>query len=246
MILESPMRRPLPLAIALAAVLALGACGKEKHDDLFGQRVRAYLLAHPEVLIEVSQKLQEKQASELDSMRAPAIRANRQALEHDARDFVANPGGKYTVIEFYDYRCPHCVNVAPQVVEMIKANPDVRFVFKELPIFGAPSERAARAALYAKEKGADYLAVYHDMMLSKPLDEAAIQRVLGAHGVDAAGSEAGAEKAELDKHLADNSRLAGAVGLQGTPHFIVGDKTFEGENLPGVLGAIQALRDKKN
>jgi protein-disulfide isomerase len=245
MILEFSMRRPLPLILALTAVLALGACGKEKHDDLFGQRVRAYLLSHPEVLLEVSQKLQEKQAADLDNMRTPAIRANRQALERDPRDFVANPGGKYTIVEFYDYRCPHCVNVAPQIIELIRANPDVRFVFKELPIFGAPSERAARAALYAKEKGADSLAVYHDLMLSKPLDEAAVRRVLSAHGLDPTASENGAEKEALDKHLADNSRLAGAIGLQGTPHFVVGDKTFEGENLPGVMGAVDALRKGK-
>ncbi|MDB5429350.1 MAG: oxidoreductase, partial [Caulobacter sp.] len=229
----------------LAAALALAGCGAEKHDELFGQRVKAYLLAHPEVLVEVQDKLREKQDAQLKTASTAAIRANRQALEHDDRDFVANPGGKYTVVEFYDYRCPHCVNIAPQVVSLIQANPDIRFVFKDLPIFGPPSERAARAALYTKTKGGDSLAVYHDLMTARPLDEAAVRRVLNAHGIDADGSEAADTKAMLDKHLLDTQRLAGEIGLRGTPHFVIGDLAIEGEDMDGVQAAISTLRAGK-
>jgi protein-disulfide isomerase len=60
----------------------------------------------------------------------------RQALERDPRDFVANPNGSITVVEFFDYRCGYCKLAAPQIVELIQKNPDVRFVFKDFVIFG--------------------------------------------------------------------------------------------------------------
>ncbi len=82
----------------------------------------------------MSNKLQEKQAAEKARVppRAP-MNKYRQALERDPRDFVANPNGTITVVEFFDYRCGYCKVAAPQIVELIRKNPDVRFVFKELP-----------------------------------------------------------------------------------------------------------------
>ena len=93
-------------------------------------------------------------------------------MEHDPRDFVANPNGRITVTEFYDYRCPHCANMAPKVAELIEKNPDIRFVFKEMPIFGATSEHAAYAAIAVKKAGGDYLGLYQALMATHPLDRA--------------------------------------------------------------------------
>ena len=90
---------------------------------------------------------QEKAEASDDSKAQAALPALRAALEHAPRDFVANPAGKVTVTEFYDYRCPHCVNMAPTVLSIIHDNPNVRFVFKEFPIFGATSDTAAEGAL---------------------------------------------------------------------------------------------------
>ena len=151
------MRFPT-LLLAAAASFALVGCTRAAEDTAFNAKVHAYLLAHPEVIQEAVEKLQEKRQTEaeaqykqsLDKGKA-ALPRFRQALERDPRDFVANAGGKVTVTEFYDYRCPHCINVAPKVVDLIKSNPDIRFVFKEMPIFGATSEHAARAAIAAKD-----------------------------------------------------------------------------------------------
>lgn len=69
---------------------------------------------------------------------AAAIAQVRPILERDPRDFVANPGGKITIMfKVSDYQCGHCINIAPAVLDIIKRNPDVRFVFKEMPILGA-------------------------------------------------------------------------------------------------------------
>src|ERR1043165_4660332 len=118
-----------PILWAVVGLVLSGCQGQASDDAAFGKRVRAYLLSHPEVLQEVSQRLDAKLAAADEATRRRAeadLPALRAAIERDPRDFVANPNGRITVTEFYDYRCPHCASAAPKVVELIKANPDVR------------------------------------------------------------------------------------------------------------------------
>jgi protein-disulfide isomerase len=222
--------RSIPLASLFAALaLSLSGCGDPMSDDAFGQRVYAYLMEHPEVLREVSEKLQAKETAASSGM-----------LENDPRDFVANPKGAITVVEFFDYRCSFCIRAAGPVAELIKANPDVRFVFKELPIFGATSTSAARGALAAKDQGKDYLAIHHALMSTPGLDQAAIDRILVANGVDMSKADVTA----LESHLDDNHKLASAVGVNGTPTFIVGDSTIPGADMDALNTAIEIARQK--
>jgi protein-disulfide isomerase len=232
--------RPHRLALILAGcVLALGGCQRPDNDKAFGERVRAYLLNHPEVLQEAMTKLQDKQQADAAQKQLAAIDQNRKALEHDPRDFVANPAGKVTVSEFYDYRCPHCVNAAPAVVALIHDHPNVRFVFKEFPIFGAASERAAAGAIAVAMAGGDGVGVYRDLMAARPLDEAALERILRAHGVDPAKLEQPDVKARIDAQLAATHQLAAALGVEGTPTFIIGDALIPGEDMDAVAAAIK-------
>src|SRR3954469_6326699 len=103
------LRRAATLALPLAiASLTLAGCDQAKPDKAFGEKVRAYLLEHPEVLMEASQKLQEKQAAQQTASAQKAIGQYRQAIERDPRDIVINPAGTITVTEFFDYRCGYC------------------------------------------------------------------------------------------------------------------------------------------
>jgi protein-disulfide isomerase len=237
----------LRLGFALTAgalALCVAGCGKAAGQDAaFDAKVRAYLLAHPEVVQEAIDKLQAKQEAEAAAQAKVAIAANRAAIERDPRDFVANPDGKITVTEFYDYRCPHCVNAAPAVVSLIQANPDVRFVFKEFPIFGAASEQAARGAIAVKRAGGDYVGLYKDFMAARPLDEAAINRILAVHGVTKAMLDDPKLKAEATEQLTAIRGLAvDKLNIEGTPAFIIGDTLVPGEDMDGVRAAITKAR----
>lgn len=86
------LRRAATFAVPLAiAGLTLAGCDQSKPDKAFGEKVRAYLLEHPEVLMEASQKLQEKQAAQQAVSSQKAIGEYRQAIERDPRDIVINP-----------------------------------------------------------------------------------------------------------------------------------------------------------
>ncbi|HEY5105343.1 MAG TPA: DsbA family protein [Caulobacteraceae bacterium] len=233
--------RELAIAVAIGA-FGLGACQGRADDGAFGARVRAYLLAHPEVIQEAAQRLQVKMAVDDAAAQRRALTnlpAHRAALERDARDFVANPAGPITVTEFYDYRCPHCENAAPRVIALIKANPDVRFVFKEMPIFGPTSEHAARAAIAVKKANGDYLRFYQTLMATKALDDGAIDRIARAEGARSAGL---APNRSADAQIADVTALFNALALDGTPTFIVGDEIIPGEDMDAVSAAIARLR----
>jgi protein-disulfide isomerase len=239
------MRRLLCLLAVAAFSLSAAGCSRAQDDPAFGAKVRAYLLAHPEVIKEAIAKLQANEEAEGVVKAKAAIAAHRQAIERDPRDFVANPSGAVTVTQFYDYRCPHCINVAPKVVALIKANPDLRFVFKELPIFGDVSEHAAREAIATERAHGDVLSLYATYMTTRPLDAAAIDRIAKEHQIDPKAVETGLAKQDADKQLADIRNLAEALGIEGTPAFIVGDTMIPGEDIEALNTAIAAARKAK-
>src|SRR4051812_24276348 len=120
--MTSALRASLFPAAALAA-LALSAC-QPADDAAFGKKVHAYLMAHPEVIREAANKLAENERMASLKASTDAIGKYRGQLERDPRDFVANPNGKITVVEFFDYRCGYCKLAAPQIVSLIEQNPD--------------------------------------------------------------------------------------------------------------------------
>ena len=228
--------------LLLAGALSLAAAGCSRAQDAnFDAKVRAYLLAHPEVIEEAVQKLQEKRDLEDAVKTKTALQSRRQALEHDPRDFVANPDGKITVTQFFDYRCPHCINAAPTVLKMIKANPDVRFVFKEMPIFGATSEHAARVAIAARQSGG-YLKFYEAAMSTKGLNDQVVDQIAKSEGIDPSRTDAGDGRKAADAQLQDVHKLALELNVGGTPTFIVGDTVVPGEDMEAVQTAIDKAR----
>ena len=229
------------LRTAMAAAAALTLCGCQKSDDAFGDRVHAYLMAHPEVIREAAVKLNENDRLAALKASTAAIDRYRSQLERDNRDFVANPDGKITVVEFFDYRCGYCKLAAPEVVKLIKDNPDVRFVFKEFPIFGEVSDSAAKIALTreAKAKGVE---LYKVLMDDKALDEAALDRHLAEVGIDPKAARADAEHPMIQRQLLDTHALAEALKIDGTPAFIVGQTMIPGADMNALRAAIAAAR----
>ena len=228
-------------ALVACAALALPLAACQKQDEAFGQKVRAYLLEHPEVIEEAVNKLQQNKQAAAHAAAQASLAKYRQQLERDPRDFVANPDGKFTVVEFFDYRCGYCKVSAPEVIKLIEEHPDVRFVFKEFPIFGGESELAARVALSPQAKPKS-IALFQGFMGEKALDEAASDRHLRAIGVDPVAARTAGESAEVQKHIADTRALAQALAIEGTPAFIVGDRMIPGADIDALKAAIAEMK----
>lgn len=224
----------------LAAALSLSSCQKAD-DAVFGQKIHAYLMAHPEVVREAAEKLSENERLAAVKASTDAIDKFRGQLERDPRDFVANPDGKFTVVEFFDYRCGYCKLAAPEVVKLIAQNPDVRFVFKEFPIFGEVSDTAAKVALtrQAKTKGVQ---LYQSLMADKALDDAALDRHLVEVGINPAEARKDAQHPMIDRQILDTHALAQAMKIDGTPSFIIGNTMIPGADMAALRAAIAAAR----
>jgi protein-disulfide isomerase len=239
------MRRTLVLCAVLATA-AVAACSKVPGGDkAFDEKVHAYLLAHPEVLDEMQIAYARKQQTAEIERARPLIQQHKAELLADARDpFVGPKDAKVTVVQFFDYRCAHCkAEAAPAVAQLIKKYPDVRFVFKEYPIFGVPSQAAARAALAAWKKG-NYLPVYEQMMAAPDVDGAVIKQVIVQNGINPnEAAEIGASN-EVTTHLVDVQKLASQLGLSGTPAFIIGDTLVPGADMAKVEDLIVQARKK--
>lgn len=236
------MRKFALIALAATAV-ALTACGKASSDPAFDAKVKAYLLAHPEVVEQAIAQLQAQKQAQADKLAANLINSHRAALERDPRDFVVNPNGKVTVVEFFDYQCGYCKLAAPEITAMIKGNPDIRFVFKEFVIFGPNSEAAARAAIGAGKQG-KYFDVYQRFMAQKAISQAALPALLQADNVDVAkAAQSGADPA-VTQHLKDVHDLATTLRIEGTPAFIVGDTMVPGADMDALKAAIAKARSK--
>jgi protein-disulfide isomerase len=153
----------------------------------------------------------------------------RQGLFDDARSpAIGNPDGDVTVVEFFDYRCPYCRRVAPDLEALIEGDPGVRVVFKEWPILGRASVKAARAALAAHAQG-HYHAVHSALMTGAiEADEGAIIAFAVSLGADGDRLRADMTSDAVTEALIANDELARALGLSGTPAFVIGDTVVPG------------------
>lgn len=186
------------------------------------QIVHDYLVQHPEVLMEAGQALQAKQQQAAMKQAQEAIPANAKTLISSAISPVAgNAKGTISVIEFFDYQCPHCKAMVPAIQGLIAANKNVRVVYKEMPIFGADSEFASRAALAAQKQGK--YEVFHNALMksSGRLPNQTVLDIAKSVGLDINRLQADMKQADISNELASNGQLAEKIGVRGTPAIIV-------------------------
>jgi protein-disulfide isomerase len=155
-----------------------------------------------------------------------------------------NPNGDVTLVEFFDYNCPYCRQVAPLLLEAVAADPRLRVVFKEFPILGPNSVFAAKAALAAHKQG-NYLAFHDGLMKSHgALDERKVLEAAAAAGLDVDRLKTDMEAPTIQALLDRNLDLGRALRLNGTPGFVVGDGVFAGaRDLKGLQALISAARN---
>ena len=235
-------------AVALAvSVVALGlAAAPYASGDAFGGRVRAYLMANPQVLDEVMAARQAAEEGARVEAINTAIAANPALMAADPRDPAFGPAdAKVTVVEFFDYRCPGCKAVSADYLRLIRSHPDVRFVFKDWPILDrgddVTSQYAARAALAAHQQG-KYLPVYEALMSERSLSPAAIDRILVANAVALPQAQAFIAATETSRHIADIHTTAATFHLTGTPTFLINGKATASIAPAEVLKAIEAAK----
>ena len=225
-------------------------------QEAIGKIAADYLVQHPEVLVQASQKLEAQQQEQQQQASLNAVLQNSEALLNDADTPAIGPkDAKVALVEFFDYQCVYCSHMAPLVEQTVKANPQVRFVFKEWPIFGQrwePSITAAETGMAVyKEKGADAYFAYHNAIYHTGHDEGKLTQADITAAVKAAGATQPDEATRNKTHaaLAKTDDLARVLGFSRTPAFVVmptqGATAQNSTVLPGAVSA-EALQTAIN
>jgi protein-disulfide isomerase len=236
-----------PALFALALCSAPPAASAQSFSDT--QRgdietiVKNYLISHPEVLEEAMAELNKRQAAADAEKHEASVAENASTIFNSPRGvMLGNKDGDVTFVEFFDYNCGYCKRAMADMLDLMKSDPKLKVVLKEFPVLSPGSVEAAQVAVAVRMQdpsGKKYLDFHQKLLGGRgPADK--------AHAL-AAAKEAGLDMAKLEKDLAspevkatieENFKLAEAMGMNGTPSYVIGKQV--------VVGAIglDGLREK--
>lgn len=191
--------------------------------------IRDYLVKNPEVLVEALDVLQAReQLAEAESQKKALENRKKEIFDDPATPVIGNPKGDATIVEFFDYQCGYCKAAHAELLRLIEQDSNLRLVMKEYPILGPGSGVAARAALAARGQN-KYLEMHNALMAHKgQIDSDTVLRLAKTVGVDAERLKKDMEATDIQAHIQANLRLADALGIRGTPGFVIGDSIIPG------------------
>lgn len=215
--------------------------------------VHDYLVSNPEVLLEASQVLQQRQQQDMQKQAKSAVMQNAKDLFAGKLSTVGNLKGDVTLVEFFDYQCIHCKQLADTMHSLLQKNNNLKIVYQEFPIFGQTSELASRAAL-ASGMQSKYEKMHNALLkATTKLDEARIMDIAKSVGLNIEKLKKDMSSEAVNTALAQSRILGEKLHLMGTPALVVastpkGSFVMGGytEFLPGAASeqALQALIDK--
>ena len=231
-------------AIQLAQATTPGSTATEASPFSADQKtaiekiIKDYLLSNPEVMMEVQTALEAK----MDSLQAEKLKLT---LKESAGEIfrrpnaptAGNPNGDVTVVEFFDYNCGYCKRAFTDIAKLVEKDPKVKVVFKELPILSKASEEAAKVALAAKLQGKYWEAHRVLITMRGEINEQTALRAVDKLGLDMTKLKKDMESPEVKAEIETVRNLAQKMGINGTPHFLVGDRAIAGapQNLLEVI-----------
>jgi len=243
---------PRLTAAVFAALLAVALPQASRAQDFSpAQRssietiVREYLIAHPEVLQEAMAELEKRQSVAEAEKHKSAVKEHAKLLFSSPRQVVlGNPKGNVTFVEFFDYNCGYCKRAMADMLTLLKDDSNLKVVLKEFPVLGPGSVEAAQVAVAVRMQdptGKKYLAFHQALLGGRGhADKARALAVAKDLGFDMGKLEKDMTGPEVKATLQEEFKLADALGLNGTPSYVVGD-----EVVVGAIG-LDGLREKIN
>ncbi|MCA1403094.1 DsbA family protein [Ensifer sp. IC3342] len=220
------------LAVAASAALPQTAAALDaKQKEEFGAFIKEYLLANPEVMLEVQEALAAKQRAKQQEAAQAAIASNEKAIFHSAYDMtLGNPTGDVTIVEFFDYNCGYCKRALSDMDEIIAKDKNVRFVLKEFPILGPDSVAAHKVSAAFRAIAPEKYGDFHRALLGgeeRATEETAIA-VAAKLGVTEEQLREKMVDAPYDSAVREAYSLANELGITGTPSYVIGNEAVFG------------------
>ena len=207
--------------------------------------IREYLVSHPEVLQDAVAEAEKRQTAADAEKHRVALKENFNAIFNSPHQVViGNAQGDVTMVEFFDYNCSYCKKALSDMLELMKGDAKLRVVLKEFPVLGPGSVEAAQVAVAVRmqdKTGKKYLEFHQKLLGGRgQADKARALAVAKEVGMDMGRLEKDLTSEEVKASLAESFDLAEALGLNGTPGYVIGDSI-----VIGALGA-PTLKEKIN
>ncbi|MEJ2432376.1 MAG: DsbA family protein [Pseudolabrys sp.] len=214
-----------------------GAIEKIVHD---------YLIQHPEVLQEAISELEKRQQAANAEKHKAAVKANAKLLFNSPDEVVlGNPKGNVTFVEFFDYNCGYCKHAMSDMLTLLKTDKNLKVVLKEFPVLGPGSVEAARVAVAVRMQAPQKYLEFHTKLLGGRghADGKRALAVAKEIGLDLDRLKKDMKSPEVQKTLKQDFKLAEALGLNGTPSYVIGDSVIVGAiGLKGLEKKINTAR----
>ena len=232
LLLRSTAAAALLIAVAAAAPARAQTFSDAQRGEI-ERIVKEYLLAHPEVLQEVIGELEKRQNAAESEKQIAGVRQHKEVLFNSTHQVtLGNPQGDVTMVEFFDYNCGYCKRALSDMLRLIKGDPNLKVVLKEYPVLGPGSLEAAQVAVAARmqdKTGKKYLDFHQRLLGARgPADKAHALAAAKDAGFDVARLEKDLASDEVRETLRENMKIADAIGLNGTPSYVIGSDVVIG------------------
>lgn len=240
-----PRKLGMTASVLLAGAVATGASAQSGPAISDAERakmelvVRDYILSHPEIILEAMDNLKANQTTK-------TIGTHRQQVETPYPGaWAGSANGTATLVVFFDYACGYCRKSQPDLQRLLREDKQLKVVFRELPILGEDSTKAAWAGLMAAAQG-KYLAFHDGIYAAGNPSAPNIDKVQKAIGFNTAASPTANQSAAIQTELNKNFKLAQDLGITGTPAWVIGDQILSGaigyDTLKAAIGRARARK----
>jgi len=202
--------------------------------------IEDYLMSDPKLLQRMSVALDATLQAEEQEKAQSAIAQMRDTIYDDPGQVVlGNPEGDVTLVEFFDYNCGYCRGALPDMAALLAEDPDLRIVLKEFPILSNESIDAARVAVLVNQADVDYWA-FHEALFSArgKVDKTTALAAAADLGLSPVQLELQMGEEQVARTIQTSYTIAQALGITGTPTYIIGN-----EIIPGAIG-LDELRSR--
>ena len=243
----SALRLLSPALFALVLFAAPPSASAQAFSD--GQRgeieniIKNYLVSHPEVLEDAMAELNKRQAAAESEKHEASVTENSNAIFNSPRGvLLGNKDGDVTFVEFFDYNCGYCKRAMTDMLDLMKSDSKLKVVLKEFPVLGQGSVEAAQVAVAVRMQdsgGKKYLDFHQKLLGGRgPADKARALAAAKDAGLDVGRIEKDLASPEVKATIEENFKLAEAMGMNGTPSYVIGKQI--------VVGAIglEGLKEK--
>ncbi len=231
----------LPLA-APARAEALSAAQREEVVRI----LRETLVRDPSILREALMALQADEGRRREAEARQTLAQLGPKLVTPADPVAGNPLGDVTVVEFFDTRCPYCRAMNPVMAELLRGDPRLRVVPKDMPVLGPASQLESQALMAAQKQGGYFK--LRDAIMTRPPGPSSrdsLRELADGLGLDGAQMLRDMDDPAIKARIEANLALARSLQIEGTPAFVVGAQLIPGAtSLAELQRAVAQARSK--